>query len=378
MLREFSDSGWWPILWCMLAATNTERFEEAQRAYDLGFPAAEQMGWPIAMAGYLVGKVSLVQRLGHLDLAETDLERLEKLAPLVPFVAPYAILIRAGLDLEHGSLVEAEKGCRQMDSILELFEIPGLALWTLWMRARLELSSGRLDEACEIFEKAEQIAEKLEITEPCVTPWWVPAVDGYRAAGRFSDLQRIVEWLDRGTAGLPCRWPRACATAGRALISEANGEIDSATKGFDEAFAQIEGLEMPLDRAELLIWQGRFLHRQDDLPAARRSFSAAYEIADSRAAGLLADIAGSELRRAGGRIRRDKRRANELTSRQFEVANLASMGLTSNEIARDLRIARKTVDSHLDAVYRQWGLSTRRDLMRMRFTGEPPFDQAEG
>lgn len=75
------------------------------------------------------------------------------------------------------------------------------------------MSSGRLDEACGIFEKAEQIAVKLEITEPCVTPWWVPAVEGYRAAGRFSDLQRIVEWLDRGTVGLPCRWPRASATA---------------------------------------------------------------------------------------------------------------------------------------------------------------------
>ncbi len=134
MLKEFSDSGWWPILWCMLAATFTERFDEAQRAYDLGFPAAEQMGWPIAMAGYLVGAISLAQRLGHLDQAEADLGRLENLAPLVPFVGPYAILVRAGLDLEHGLLAEAEKGCQQMDAILELFEVPGLALWTLWMR----------------------------------------------------------------------------------------------------------------------------------------------------------------------------------------------------------------------------------------------------
>jgi DNA-binding NarL/FixJ family response regulator len=89
----------------------------------------------------------------------------------------------------------------------------------------------------------------------------------------------------------------------------------------------------------------------------------------------LADIARSDLRRAKGRIRRATRGANELTSRQFEVAKLASMGLTSNEIARELGIARKTVDSHLDAVYSQWGLGSRRDLMRMRFAGEPPFDE---
>ncbi len=331
------------------------------------------MGWPIAMAGYLIGKVSLVQRLGHLDLAEAGLGRLENLAPLVPFVGPYAILVRAGLDLEYGSLAEAEKGCQQMESMLELFEVPGLALWTLWMRARLEVSAGRLDQACAIFEKAEQIAEKLEITEPCVTPWWVPAVDGYRAAGRFADLQRIVEWLDHGTVGLPCRWPRACAMAGRALIDEANGEIDSAGKRFAEAFELIEGLPVPLDRAELLLWQGRFLHRQDDLGAARRSFSSAYELADSRGACFLAGIAHSELRRAGGRIRRDKREVLELTPRQLEVAKLASMGRTSNEIALELGIKKRTVDSHLDTVYSQLGISSRRDLMRMRFSGEPPF-----
>jgi DNA-binding CsgD family transcriptional regulator len=377
LLEEFSDSGWWPILWFMMAANFTERFDEAQTAYDLGFAAAERMDWPVAMGAYLVANVSLMQRLGHLDRAESDLERLETIASLVPFLGVYSILIRTGLDLEHGSLVEAEKGCQQMESILELYDVPGLVLWTLVFRAKLEMSSGRLDEACAIFKRAEQIAEELEISEPCVTPWWVPAIEGYRAAGRFADLERIVGWLDRGMVGMPCLWPRACALAGRALIDEADGEIDSATARFAEALDLIEGLPIPLDRAVLLTWQGRFFHRQRDFRSARRSLSSAYQLAEDRRAGLIAVTALSELRRAGGRVRRDKRDAHELTARQSQVAYLASMGQTSVEIADQLGIKKRTVEHHLEAVYRQWGISSRRDLMRMRFSGEPPFDTGD-
>ena len=375
LIEEFTDTGWSPVLWCMVASTYTERFEAAQHAYDLGFPAAERMGWPAAMGAYLVSEEILMLRLGDLEGAEVVLGKLEQIAPLVPFVGLYSIIVRTGLDLEHGCLPEAEKGCQQMESILEMFDVPGLALWTLWMRGRLEVSLGRLDQACAMFEKAEQIAEKLEITEPCVTPWWVPAIDGYRAAGRFADLERIVARLDSGTVGLPCRWPRACSLAGKALLDEAGGDIDAATARFAQAFDQIDGLPLPLDRAELLTWRGRFSYRQGDLRAARRSFSAAYELAQSAGAVLIADTACSELRRAGGRIRHHKRQADEVTLRQKQVARLASIGMTNVEIAAELGITKRTVEHHLEAVYRQFGLTSRRELMRRTLSGDLDFGE---
>ena len=39
-------------------------------------------------------------------------------------LGPYSIIVRTGLDLEHGCLAEAEKGCQQMEAILEMFECP--------------------------------------------------------------------------------------------------------------------------------------------------------------------------------------------------------------------------------------------------------------
>jgi DNA-binding NarL/FixJ family response regulator len=79
------------------------------------------------------------------------------------------------------------------------------------------------------------------------------------------------------------------------------------------------------------------------------------------------------LRRAGGRIRRHKRQADEVTSRQKQVAKLASTGLTNVEIAGELDITKRTVEHHLEAVYRQFGLSSRRELMRRTLSGDLDF-----
>ena len=373
LLEELSASGWWPILWWMVAATITERFDEAQQAFEVGYSAAERMGWPGAMGAYLLAEVHLMLRLGRLDEAELALRKLESISHLIPAMGSFTMLVGTGLDLAHGRLSEAEKGCAQLETILELIAVPSLSLWVLWIRGRLEMSFGRVDRACETFAKAEQIAQKLEITEPCVTPWWVPAVDGYRSGGRFQDLERLVGWLELGTAGLPCRWPRACAIAGKALLCEARGDIDSARAHFADALAHIDGMPIPIDRAELLIWQGRFFHRQGDLASARRSFASAHHLAETGGVPLIAETACLELRRAGGRVRREKRPSGELTSRQAQVADLASMGRTSAEIAEALGIASRTVEHHLEAVYRRLGLSSRRDLMRRRYSGDPEF-----
>ncbi len=156
-------------------------------------------------------------------------------------------------------------------------------------------------------------------------------------------------------------------------MDESRGDADTARARFALALDEIEALPIPLDRARLLTWQGRFLYRQGDLRSARRSFATAHQLADSRGAGLIAGIASSELRHAGGRVRSDRRQAGELTSRQSQVADLASVGRTSVEIAGELGITTRTVEHHLDAVYRQLGIRSRRDLMRMRFSGEFPL-----
>jgi len=54
-----------------------------------------------------------------------------------------------------------------------------------------------------------------------------------------------------------------------------------------------------------------------------------------------------------------------LTRREIEVARFASRGYTDSEIADDLGISERTVESHLAHVYGKLGVTSRRVLIRM-------------
>jgi DNA-binding CsgD family transcriptional regulator len=54
--------------------------------------------------------------------------------------------------------------------------------------------------------------------------------------------------------------------------------------------------------------------------------------------------------------------ADELTPREREIALLAASGLTSQQIARRLVVSVRTVDNHLQRVYRKLGIARRGEL----------------
>ena len=330
------------------------------------------------MGAHLVNHVDLMTRLGHLEDADRDVDELERLAAQIPVLNMFSISMRTGLQLDMGLWTDAEKGCVVLEAILDMFEEPppSLFLWVMRIRGELELASGRIENACTAFERAERVAVAAGVMEPNVAFWWVPSIDAYRDSGRFGDLERIVCWLEEMTADSTNRWPTAAAMAGRAMLSEEAGSDATAGALFDEATTCMGAVPMPLERARLLTWQGAFLRRQGDLRSARRTLIKAFQLADSRGAGLVANQARSELRAAGGRLRRTTPKVGGLTQRESQVAEIASSGHTTSEIALQLGIATKTVEHHLESVYRKLGIKSRRELMRKRFSGDLDLSQA--
>lgn len=62
------------------------------------------------------------------------------------------------------------------------------------------------------------------------------------------------------------------------------------------------------------------------------------------------------LRRAAG--------AEILTSREIEVLHLIALGFTSREIARQLHVSRRTVETHRSRIHSKLGLTSRAELVR--------------
>ena len=76
-----------------------------------------------------------------------------------------------------------------------------------------------------------------------------------------------------------------------------------------------------------------------------------------------ADEAARELRRLGRRVTRTRRGAGSdelgLTHRELEVARLVTAGKSNREIAAELFLSAKTVESHLSNVFVKLGVSSR-------------------
>jgi DNA-binding NarL/FixJ family response regulator len=100
--------------------------------------------------------------------------------------------------------------------------------------------------------------------------------------------------------------------------------------------------------------------------AAREALEQACEELERLGATRWLDRARAELARLGGRPPSD----GELTASESRVAALVAQGRTNREVAAELVVSEKTVESHLSHVYRKLGLRSRAELAH-RYADDP-------
>jgi DNA-binding CsgD family transcriptional regulator len=118
-----------------------------------------------------------------------------------------------------------------------------------------------------------------------------------------------------------------------------------------------------LERAKSLTELGAALRRAGQRAAARPLLAEALDLAADCGARPLAGRARAELSVAGGRPRRERRHGlDALTPGELRVARLAAEGHTNRQIAHELYVTLKTVETHLAHVYVKLGISGRSEL----------------
>jgi DNA-binding NarL/FixJ family response regulator len=101
----------------------------------------------------------------------------------------------------------------------------------------------------------------------------------------------------------------------------------------------------------------------DDLVDAVRRVAAGDAVFSPRLAGFVLDAFAALPQDSPGRPTFDPE-LDQLTSREREVLRLIARGYTYREIARELTISVRTVESHVSSVLRKLQLSTRHQLTR--------------
>jgi DNA-binding CsgD family transcriptional regulator len=227
-------------------------------------------------------------------------------------------------------------------------------------RGQLRLTDGDFEGGLVDLTNAGQRLVSIGCLNPEVAAWRSMAALGYARLRQFDQAATLAEeevelaqqW--GGPRGLATAlWRRGFIVGGAAGIADIETAVELACPK-----------EMPLVRARALMALGKVQHRASRLGAARAALTEAYELATRCEAAGLAGHLSQELLAAGGRPRvRNGARERQLTASEKRVAVLAAQGWTNDGIARELYLARRTVEAHLTSVYRKLDIHGRAQLV---------------
>jgi DNA-binding CsgD family transcriptional regulator/tetratricopeptide (TPR) repeat protein len=200
------------------------------------------------------------------------------------------------------------------------------------------------------------------------------------ALGRHEEAAQAVRDAEAAAEVYGLGFPTASALRSRAALALADGDTATAVELGLQAVERTEsiGARVEAGRSRLLAAEAVVAAGDEDRAAALLERAAA----DFEACGAVRhrDMAERELRRLGRAVHRRSRpgRADatgidSLTGRELEVARLVVDRRTNPEIADELFLSIKTVESHMRNIFRKLGASSRVEVARMleRATAAP-------
>ncbi len=358
LVQEPGPAGW-PIGNVLIALIDVDEYDRALALSDAIIAIARRVGSTSTVILASDHRGWIHARTGNLALAEADLRPgLETaLEGGLPTVAATQFFYLTDALLERPSLSD-------IVDIVESYD-DGPTIAGTWPSAALSVTRGRLRLAhrdqVNGLEDLRRTANLSLDMGPRVWPLRSALALALPPADRAEALALAREELELARAtGLS----RPHGIALRAL-----GILEGGKPGMERLRESVDVLENSaarLEYARALIELGAALRRAHQRSEARRPLRAGLELARDCGAPRLADRARDELKAAGGRPPRDGPGGPEtLTASELRVARLAADGATNAEIAQELYVSLKTVETHLSNAYGKFGLSGRGSRARL-------------
>ena len=223
----------------------------------------------------------------------------------------------------------------------------------------IELSVPDPPAALAYLNRANAHAGTLQVTLPTVFRYLGDLVEAAVMAGELVLAETVlVEQLEGPASRIPLPWILEVSSRGRGLLAAARGQSDEAVDWFDRGLAVLDSTPMPFERGRTLLARGQVQLRAGHRRLARADLEAAATIFAELGAQAWARRTQAELARIGGRAASRW----ELTSSERSVADLAVAGRSNREIADQLVVSVRTVESHLASAYRKLGVRSRVQL----------------
>jgi DNA-binding CsgD family transcriptional regulator len=191
---------------------------------------------------------------------------------------------------------------------------------------------------------------------------WVTAelIEAAARTGMTGTAASAYDRLEEMTSASDTDWGLGIRARSCALLSEG----ETAERLYRESIARLSKTRLRVDLARAHLLYGEWLRRDRRPSEAREQLRTAHGMLEAMGVAAFAERARSELRAAGGTVRKRTAAARheELTAQEAQIARLARDGLSNPEIGTRLFISARTVQYHLRKVFTKLGITSRTQL----------------
>ncbi len=234
-----------------------------------------------------------------------------------------------------------------------------LGEWPVTMLGFLELSLGNYEATLATVAPLMPMLEAFPDSTEIINASYVPdTAEAMIHLGRLAEAEPMVALLERNGERLDRPWMKAVGARCRAMLLAAQGDVDGANRAVEQALIEHDRLPMPFERARTQLLAGQLLRRQRQKDQAATTLREALKTFEDLNIRLWAERARAELARADV----GTRRMSSLSPSEQRVAELAASGMTNRDVAAELFISPKTVESNLARIYRKLGIHSRAEL----------------
>ena len=341
------------------------RYEEALRQLRRGVAIDRRTGHGYYIPVLLATQLQPLIQLGRLtDAIAAGEEAVEAAwtsgSPALPLGAHGDLALARQLAGDtDGALRDAREGVRVASASRRWRARAG---WTLGL-----IEAGGQPEAgiATILQAAGgwELPEVVPAERPLV---WAALADAELHRVDVAAAERAAARLDTAAAAIDTPLAHSLAARSRAALLLADGRPDEAAALARRGTATTSA---PLEAARARAIEGVALAQAGDRDGGVAALKDAADELERFGAQRLRDHALSELRRLGVRtwkrgptVPRDAEGLHALSPREREVAALVQAGKRNTEIARELFLSLKTVESHTRNIYAKLGVSSRVEL----------------
>jgi DNA-binding CsgD family transcriptional regulator len=365
------------ILWeAVIAVLMADGYELAERILEAAVADAREHGSPVAFAAASCFRAWLAMRRGQIREAEAEARAADEvrreygLHPTAPMATAFLVeALRERGELEEAADVLADSGFPE--------QVPDAAIFQmlLYARGRLRLAHGRDREGLDDVLLAGRREVALGGVTPAALDWRSTAAIVLARLGEREEARRLAAEEVELARALGAPRALGIALRGAGLIA-APAEQASL---LGEAADVLRGSGAGLEHARALVDLGAAIRRSGRRRQAREPLREALAIANDLGGSALAERAREELFASGARPRSEALKGRDsLTPSELRVALMAADGLSNREIAQDLFVTVRTVESHLSRAYDKLEIRSRAELgpaLEAPEAGEAPAER---